>query len=361
MNVIFYQNILSMHQSAYIRALANRVERVVLVVDKEMIEEREKQKWNIPDFGKTEIIITPGSAQIDTLANIPNAIHIFSGLDNPNIDKIAKKVKPKDDLKIGVFTESFRYNEVIGIFRYIKYFLLFIKQKKKIDFILTAGSIAYRQFKRIGFEEGKLYNWAYITEYVNNSIECDNSLHSKASLLFVGSIDDRKNIMNLIAVCNKLKRNSFTLKIIGRGPLENDMFEAIKSNSDITYIGVIDNKEISSYMESADLLILPSKYDGWGAVVNEALMCGLPVLASNHCGAKDLLKDGRGRIFSIEENNLEQVLFDFIKELPYTNEKREEIKRWARGNISGEAAAEYLIEIIDYVENGGVKPEAPWL
>lgn len=361
MNIIFYQNILSMHQSAYIRALANKVEKVILVVEKEMLDERKKQKWGIPDFGKTEIIIAPNESQIDYLANIPDAVHIFSGLDNPILLKTAKNKEIRKTTKIGVFTESYRYTGIRGKLRYFKYKMLFLKHKNNIDFILTTGSIAYRQFKRIGFEEGKLYNWAYITEYVNNSIECDNSLHSKASLLFVGSIDDRKNIMNLIAVCNKLKRNSFTLKIIGRGSLENDMFEAIKSNSDITYIGVIDNKEISSYMESADLLILPSKYDGWGAVVNEALMCGLPVLASNHCGAKDLLKDGRGRIFSIEENNLEQVLSDFIKELPCTNEKREEIKRWARGNISGEAAAEYLIEIIDYVENGGVKPEAPWL
>lgn len=59
MNVIFYQNILSMHQSAYIRALADKAERVVLVVDKEMLDERKKQKWSIPDFGKTEIIIAP--------------------------------------------------------------------------------------------------------------------------------------------------------------------------------------------------------------------------------------------------------------------------------------------------------------
>lgn len=47
-------------------------------------------------------------------------------------------------------------------------------------------------------------------------------------------------------------------------------------------------EEIPSILSNQDILILPSIYDGWGAVVNEALQSGLYVISSNQCGAKDL-------------------------------------------------------------------------
>ena len=44
--------------------------------------------------------------------------------------------------------------------------------------------------------------------------------------------------------------------------------------------------------------MLPSRFDGWGAVVNEALMVGTPVICSDRCGASDLIENGRnGYVF----------------------------------------------------------------
>ena len=46
-------------------------------------------------------------------------------------------------------------------------------------------------------------------------------------------------------------------------------------------------------MAAADVLVLPSRFDGWGAVVNEALMVGTPVICSDRCGASDVIENGR--------------------------------------------------------------------
>jgi hypothetical protein len=91
-------------------------------------------------------------------------------------------------------------------------------------------------------------------------------------------------------------------------------------------------------------------------------MCGVPVIVSNRCGASILINDIRGRVFSIEKNDLKEVLQNFMVELPYNVEKRENIRNWALNNISGEAAAHYFIDVIKYITGESVQaPIAPWL
>ena len=43
---------------------------------------------------------------------------------------------------------------------------------------------------------------------------------------------------------------------------------------------------------AADAFVLPSRHDGWGVVVNEALGAGLPIIVSDRVGARDLVQHG---------------------------------------------------------------------
>ncbi len=76
-------------------------------------------------------------------------------------------------------------------------------------------------------------------------------------------------------------------------------------------------------MDKCDLLILPSIFDGWGAVVNEALGRGMRVLCSNGCGSSVLL-DGeqRGSVFNLEANDFELHLVKWLKKGKVSEEER---------------------------------------
>lgn len=96
------------------------------------------------------------------------------------------------------------------------------------------------------------------------------------------------------------------LYVIGSGPLKNELnalinSENFRSNGELSieYCGTMENKQVQSFIANCDILVLPSVYDGWGAVVNEALIQGTPVVCSEDCGASTLLKDKwRGETFS---------------------------------------------------------------
>ena len=61
----------------------------------------------------------------------------------------------------------------------------------------------------------------------------------------------------------------------------------------ITYAGFQAPEELPRFFAQADAFVLPSRYDGWGVVVNQALGAGLPVICSDRVGAgHDLVEDG---------------------------------------------------------------------
>lgn len=101
--------------------------------------------------------------------------------------------------------------------------------------------------------------------------------------------------------------------------------------------------------------------DGWGAVVNEALMCGEPVLCSESCGSAALVRNSeRSEIFRTGDvSDLARAISSRIANGRLTPRTRERI-RWSRC-IEGTAAAAYLVRISEHVEGQGERPVAPWL
>ena len=115
-------------------------------------------------------------------------------------------------------------------------------------------------------------------------------------------------------------------------------------------------------MAGADMLVLPSRFDGWGAVTNEALMAGTPVVVSDACGASDLVRrDDAGRVVAAGSvESLSAGLAGMLGKGRVDAGRRREVREWARGAISPEAAAEYLAEILSGGEGRGARPRPPW-
>lgn len=116
--------------------------------------------------------------------------------------------------------------------------------------------------------------------------------------LFIGRLIAVKNVM---ALARDFQRNGKPLTIVGSGPLEPDIRRLKAPN--ITLTGFVPNEHLPEIFRRHDIFILPSLYEPWGLVVEEALYHGLPVLASQYVGcARDLIAPGdTGEIFNPEE------------------------------------------------------------
>lgn len=364
MKFIFWQNIVSIHQSSFLRKLAEKF-RVDLVVSHQLDDSRRKQGWSIPNLGMVNIIITPNETALRTIINT-DSIHVFSGISAFPFVYRAFKKSIKKGSTIGVILEPFDDKGILGLIRKLKYALLRIRYASSIDFILTTGEKGRICYESVGFKKEIIFDWGYFVE--NNNILDKSNLKQKArfktNILFVGEINKNKNVLSLIDKCKDKLSEVDQLCIVGDGPLSVQLADNINSYDTIKHLGNIPNEKVIQLMQSYDLLVLPSLYDGWGAVINEALQAGMQVIASENCGASILL-DGqhRGEVFSFSgKNDFDQVLAKWLEREPLLIEKRMEIASWSANHISGEVAASYFESVVHFTLRNELKrPVAPWL
>jgi len=366
MEFVFWQNVLSIHQSSFLRNLSLSY-KVVLVVEKKMSDRRLKEGWDVPDMGDTQIIIAPSLIEVTEIVNSHReAIHVFSGIHAyPLVNKAFHLIHDLR-LKTLVLAEPYDFLGFKGFLRRYRKKIQFLKYGRGIHGLLHTGELGKYWFEKAGFPKEKLFHWGYFTEepVLFNDGNLKYGVKNKASILFVGTINKNKNILGLVSIVKKYLDLFDNFTIIGVGPLENELKNAIQDNKNIKYIGKLPNSQVQVLMQDFDMLILPSFYDGWGAVVNEALQNGMRVICSEHCGASSLLDNkNRGEVFYFRKgDNLDTVLKKWLIKGPLTFEKREEIIEWSKHSISGIVITEYFIQICKYIfENEGVRPVAPWL
>jgi glycosyltransferase involved in cell wall biosynthesis len=85
------------------------------------------------------------------------------------------------------------------------------------------------------------------------------------------------------------------LVIVGDGPQRDDITAAIRANTQgvIHLAGYVPYKHLPIYYAMADVFIHPAHRECWGVSVNEAMVCGLPVLTADTVGAAaDLVEEG---------------------------------------------------------------------
>ena len=77
-----------------------------------------------------------------------------------------------------------------------------------------------------------------------------------------------------------------------------------KSLTNVHFVGFQKREELASFYRAADCLVLPTKSDVWGLVINEAMAYGLPVITTDRCVAGlELVKDGvNGYLVPVEDN-----------------------------------------------------------
>ncbi|MFC0514807.1 glycosyltransferase family 4 protein [Mucilaginibacter angelicae] len=102
-------------------------------------------------------------------------------------------------------------------------------------------------------------------------------------ILAVGSIDKRKNILNLVQAFGLIKHKGFKLIIVGdsNAIFNNEGNENLKTQQDIIFTGRVNDHELAGLYAGARLFAYPSLYEGFGIPPLEAMAYGCPTLVSD--------------------------------------------------------------------------------
>lgn len=116
------------------------------------------------------------------------------------------------------------------------------------------------------------------------------------AFLFSGKLMDRKQIVLLVEAFAHLPNpEKAALIILGDGEQREEVVNKGKAilGERFLFQGFVNQTQLGKYYLASDAFVLPSKYEAWGLVVNEAMQFGLPLLLSDMIGShQDLLTSG---------------------------------------------------------------------
>jgi glycosyltransferase involved in cell wall biosynthesis len=110
------------------------------------------------------------------------------------------------------------------------------------------------------------------------------------TVLYAGRLSKEKGVLELPAIMSMIRSvlPEVQLVVAGTGPAEAQLKQAMP---EAVFTGWVEHESLPDIYRAADILLLPSRFDTFSCVVLEALACGLPVVAYNSKGPKDILED----------------------------------------------------------------------
>lgn len=370
--IVFWQNMLSMHQSPYIRGLAARGYEVIWVTD-ERFEgtQRQKMGWLPPDLGLARLIEAPSEAEIATLAceKLDATFHFLSGVFGvPTVRKATQYLRRLPS-HCGLISERPKF-VALGqtarphhkLRRALGERLLRFQMGGRIRAVLGISRLSCDWFRACGHPDKLVFPWAYCPEVVGEIGPVERA-ENATRILYLGTLALWKGPDLLIQALARVQ-GDWSATLIGAGPMQAEceaLVAAHPGRERITMTPYLPYAEAMDALRRYDLLVIPSRHDGWGAVVNEALQRGVPVIASDEVGAHDLLgAPWRGTVVPSDDvNALAAAIQNRVDAGPLSRDKRLRILDWSSA-ISGDAFTDYLEGILAYAGAGGVRPSAPW-
>jgi len=175
-------------------------------------------------------------------------------------------------------------------------------------------------------------------------------------ILVVARLAPWKGIDMLIKILPRLNKE-IRLIVVGDGldiQRLKDLAQTIGVEKRVMFIGRIPYNRIGVYLKAADVFALPSSYEGMPHTILEAMIAGIPIVATNIGGIPELIEHGReGLLFESEdssglEESVSRLLEDSAMALKFIESAKEKVKQF-NGNIQGEK----ILGILDSVANNG--------
>lgn len=196
------------------------------------------------------------------------------------------------------FTPRARKNRIPGLFRFL------MKQTaRRADRIIAVSECSRRDIVNVlGLSQEEAARVVVVPNGVAQeffSVERPRRAEgSTRIILYVGRFDPYKNLtglMEIFAEARRLSKQDVRLRVVGspdpRYPEPQQRAAALGLTSWVEWCGYCGGQDLARAYAEADVFVLPSKYEGFGLTVLEAMACGTPVVCSNRASLPEVAGD----------------------------------------------------------------------
>jgi len=114
-----------------------------------------------------------------------------------------------------------------------------------------------------------------------------------AVIITVGELNANKNHIQALKALSKLNKTDFHYLVVGNGESEQKLKKAVNElmlQDKVSFLGF--RRDVAELMASSDIFILTSRHEGLTRAIMEAMAVGLPIIATDERGNRDLVKSG---------------------------------------------------------------------
>lgn len=337
MKLLFIHNTIPEYRIEFMNNLSNLIDTEFFISDKSLQEKI---------YGMT-LESEIKNLKIDYISSTKRAKNIKNKIINskcdviilPPVDNIKEYINgvwaliygKKNNKKVIYWTEKWEADlDKQPSMKKIKNFIqriMIASLAKKCNICIAAGSKSKDYLRKIGIKEQKI-KIAYDSstskkKYKEFDLRKKYNIPSEAKIiLYLGRIVARKGADILIKAFNNIYGDIDNVYLLVCG--DGDYIDECKKiaskleNNKIIFTGQIDYKLRSEYYSQSNIFVLPSYslngvIEAWGLTVNEAMECGLPVIATSAVGsAHDLIQNGFNG-YVIKENDIDDLEDKILK------------------------------------------------
>ncbi len=309
--LLVWMNMPSHHQSAFFRAMREFGFDLVVHYYGRVTEARKMQGWEDPEELPTgERFVSADIASLHHCPDWENRIHIVPGYGSTFLREMAVFLSRRG-------ARWMHWSE--PAFPGLRWWLGYVRRRWYAGFVntralgaLAIGVMAQRDFLRWGITADRIHFLPYAAAPVSSS-ERDEILDTfvrrfPCTFLFIGSLCHRKGVDILLKAFRRvLDRHPHAGLVLVGLDMQNGAYAALANrlnlSHNVMFRGVIPSGNIGAALAACQVVVLPSRFDGWGMVLSEAASVGKALIATKMCGAAHhFITDGENGYRVISEN-----------------------------------------------------------
>ena len=344
---------------------------------RQLRQERRIGGWGDCNHGQAQITILeeepdPDRFVRDFIQQHNGAIHICNGLRSLTTPYIKKHLFSNPNAQIAVWSERpgvygnvmKKYIRTVGLPLMYRYYALFYGGR--IGAYLPLGKLGVDTFVGFGWNPERLFPFMYVPEAPKELPEPLTNAEGTLRLLYVGRFArSTKGIDILINAINGIKGDSWRLDLVGGyGEFKDATINWAENNPNVCFRGIWPSDEICKRITQYDVCIVPSRFDGWNVVINEALSAGVGVISTDAAVSNELVEaSGAGMVVPAGEvEALGQAIQMVIDNPGLADSWKVKAKAYSP-RIRPESVGNYLIDVLEFtfIDPTRPRPVCPWL
>jgi glycosyltransferase involved in cell wall biosynthesis len=205
-------------------------------------------------------------------------------------------------------------------------------------FVLNTDQQKWLTGLHMNFAKEKVCLTAHWADEIFKPVKVDKEsvfgiANNQPVMMYVGRVSREKGVLELPEIYNAVKKvhPDINLVVVGQGPDYEKLQKQLPTGK---YFNWVQHNKLPEMYSAADILVFPSKFDTFSCVVLESLSCGLPVVAYETKGPKDIIEDEKcGYLVKTEEKLITRLIEFFNDEKLQKSFRKSAVERAKKYNI----------------------------